>query len=411
MPLWLAICLRSARLICGLATLLAATCSQSSSATAQTCGSEYILKQGDTLAQIATRVYGDPAQWTIILYANRDRLGASEPHLVPGLALKVPCVGGFEPQQPLPPIATTPAATAPEAAYITSALVRRVELLTAEGYTPYTGRGLEGGGMLTEVISAAMGLVKEETKGRFNYSISWVNDWTAHLNPLLLTQAFDAGFPWERPDCDGGTLLDPSSQFRCQKFFFSDALAEVATYLFVRKNSRIKTLNSEEVAGSTLCRPSARLTYELDEGGRNWLRDGKIKLVRPNAIDECFRLLDNGTVDGVIEAELVGQASMHTLGLADRVQSIEQPIALTTLHAVVSKSHPQARAILYYINTSMAKLRDSGEYERILARHLARLWGAQTKPKALSAAGAVSDPAKTSPASTEGGAPDAVPPP
>jgi len=406
MLLWLAIRRRTTRIMCGLATVLAAaTCSQTSPGTAQTCGSEYILKEGDTLAQIATRVYGDSAQWTIILYANQDHLGANDALLVPGLALKLPCVGGLQPQQPLPPIAKTPAqaATAPEAAYITSSLVRRVELLTAEGYTPYTGRVLEGGGILTQVMSAAMALVKEETKGRFNYSISWVNDWSAHLNPLLMTQAFDVGFPWERPDCDGGTLLDASSQFRCQKFLFSDALTEVVTYVFVRKNSRIKTLSSEDMAGSTLCRVSARLTHDLDEGGRNWLKEGKIKLVRPNTIDECFRLLDNGTVDGVVEAELVGRASINALGMAERVQSLEQPLALTSLHAAISKSHPQARTILYYINTSMAKLRDSGEYERILARHLARLWEAQTK--ATSPSGAASDEAQTSPASRQGFAP------
>lgn len=406
MLLWPAIRSRTTRImVCALATVLAATCSQTSTGIAQTCGAEYVLKEGDTLAQIATRVYGDPAQWTIILYANQDRLGTNESLLVPGFALKVPCVSGLQPQQPLPPIATTPAqaVAAPEAAYSTSSLVRRVELLTAEGYTPYTGRLLEGGGMLTDVISAAMGLVKEETSGRFDYSISWVNDWTAHLNPLLMTHAFDAGFPWERPDCDGGTLLDASSQFRCQKFFFSDALTEVATYVFVRKDSRIKTLNSKDIAGSTLCRPSVRLTHELDQGGRDWLKDGKIKLVRPNTIDECFRLLDNATVDGVVEAELVGRASINALGMADRVQSIEQPLALTSLHAVVSKSHPQARTILYYINTSMAKLRDSGEYERILARHLARFWGAQTK--ATTPSGAASDAPKTSPASTQGVAP------
>jgi polar amino acid transport system substrate-binding protein len=406
MLLWPAIRSRTTRImVCALATVLAATCSQTSTGIAQTCGAEYVLKEGDTLAQIATRVYGDPAQWTIILYANQDRLGTNESLLVPGFALKVPCVSGLQPQQPLPPIATTPAqaVAAPEAAYSTSSLVRRVELLTAEGYTPYTGRLLEGGGMLTDVIGAAMGLVKEETRGRFDYSISWVNDWTAHLNPLLMTHAFDAGFPWERPDCDGGTLLDASSQFRCQKFFFSDALTEVATYVFVRKDSRIKTLNSEDIAGSTLCRPSVRLTHELDQGGRDWLKDGKIKLVRPNTIDECFRLLDNATVDGVVEAELVGRASINALGMADRVQSIEQPLALTSLHAVVSKSHPQARTILHYINTSMAKLRDSGEYERILARHLARFWGAQTKANTPS--GAASDETKTSPASTQGVAP------
>ena len=348
-------------------------------ATAQTCGTDYTIKEGETLAQIAARIYGNPAQWTIIFYANQDRLGTNESLLVPGLALRLPCVGGLQQAQPLPPIATTPAQTqtASEAAFIISALLRRVEFLTADGYSPYTGRSLEGGGMLTQVISAAMGLIKDEAKGRFDYGISWVNDWAAHLNPLLLTRAFDVGFPWARPDCESGGALDQSSQFRCQRFFFSDPLYEVITSLFVRNNSPIKTLRSEEIAGTSLCRPAGYPTHELDQGGRNWAKDGKITLIRPPTIDECFRLLDNGTVDGVVEAELVGRATMTALGIANKVRVIDQPVALTTLHVLISKSHPHARTVLYYMNSSLAKLRDSGEYDRIIERHLARFWEAQ----------------------------------
>jgi hypothetical protein len=61
-----------------------------------------------------------------------------------------------------------------------------------------------------------MGIVKQESRGRFDFGISWVNDWAAHLNPLLLTRAFDVGFPWARPDCDGSADLDATSQFRCK---------------------------------------------------------------------------------------------------------------------------------------------------------------------------------------------------
>ena len=176
-------------------------------ASAQTCGTEYTLKEGDTLAQIAARVYGNPAQWTVIFYANQDRLGDNVSMLVPGLALRLPCIGGTQPPANLPPVATTPAQTAPaETGFIISAVLRRVEFLTADGFAPYTGRSLEGGGMLTQVINQAMGQIKEEAKGRFDYGISWVNDWAAHLNPLLLTRAFDVGFPWARPDCEAGNL-------------------------------------------------------------------------------------------------------------------------------------------------------------------------------------------------------------
>ena len=59
---------------------------------------------------------------------------------------------------------------------------------------------------------------------------------------------------------------------------------------------------------------------------------------------------------------------------------IDQPVALTTYHVLVSKSHPHARTILYYMNTSLQRLRESGEYDRIVERHLARFWEAQGAP-------------------------------
>ena len=350
----------------------------------------------------------------MIFYANQDRLGTNESLLVPGLALRLPCIGGSQQAQPLPQIATTPAQapTAGETAFIISSLLRRVEFLTADGFSPYTGRSLEGGGMLTQVISTAMGLIKEESKGRFDYGISWVNDWAAHLNPLLLTRAFDVGFPWARPDCEGSVNLDQSSQFRCQRFFFSDPLYEVITSLFVRANSRIKTLRNEEIAGTTLCRPAGYTTHELDQSGRNWVKDGKVTLIRPPTVDECFRLLDNGTVDGVVEAELVGRASMASLGLGDKVRVIDQPVALTTYHVLISKSHPHARTILYYVNSSLTKLRESGEYDRIIERHLARFWEAQAgAPNPTIGATPAAAQKTAGPAAAQGSSPSSVPAP
>ena len=365
---------------------IGATLLRSDGASAQACGTDYTIKEGETLAQIAGRVYGNPTQWTVIFYANQDRLGTNVSMLVPGLSLRLPCIGGAQPPPTLPPPAhaqaQTQTQTTGDAPFIISSLLRRVEFLTADGFAPYTGRSLEGGGMLTQVVNSAMGLIKEDAKGRFDFGISWVNDWAAHLNPLLLTRAFDVGFPWARPDCEGGTDLDQSSLFRCQRFFFSDPLYEVITGLFVRSNSGIKTLRRDEIVGKTLCRPAGYPIHELDRSGRNWVKDGVVVLMRPPSVDECFRLLDNGTVDAVVEAELAGRASITALGLGEKVRMIDQPLALTTYHVLISKSHPQARTILYYVNSSLEKLREKGEYDRIVERHLARFWEAQVTPSA-----------------------------
>jgi len=359
---------------------------------AQTCGTEHVVKEGETLAQIAARAYGNPTQWTVIFYANQDRLGGNISLLVPGLSLRLPCIGGQAPAAAAttpaaPAAASTTAASSSAAAsaepmFVISSLVNRVEFLTADGFAPYTGRSLEGGGMLTHVISSAMNLVKEESKGRFDFGVSWVNDWAAHLNPLLLTRAFDVGFPWARPDCEGATNLDQSSQFRCQRFFFSEPLYEVLTGLFVRNNSKVKSLRRDDISGMTLCRPAGYPIHELDKDGRNWVKDGIVTLMRPPSVDECFRLLDTGAVDGVVEAELAGRASITSIGIGGKVRMIDQPVALTTYHVLISKSHPHARTILYYINASLEKLRERGEYDRIIERHLGRFWEAQVTPSA-----------------------------
>jgi polar amino acid transport system substrate-binding protein len=357
-------------------------------ADAQTCGTEYTIKDGETLAQIAGRVYGNPTQWTVIFYANQDRLGGNMSLLVPGLSIRLPCIGsGQSGQAPAGPPGkvtspSSPPSQSSEPAFIISSLLRRIEFLTADGFAPYTGRSLEGGGMLTQLIDASMGLIKEEAKGRFDFGISWVNDWAAHLNPLLLTRAFDVGFPWARPNCESGVPLDQSSQFRCQRFFFSDPLYESVTGLFVRSNAKIKSLKRNDLTGMTLCRPAGAPIHELDKDGRNWVKDGVVTMMRPPSVDECFRLLGSGAVDGVVEAELAGRASMASLGLTDRVRMLDQPVALTTYHVLISKSHPHSRTILYYVNSSLEKLRENGEYDRIIERHLTRFWEAQATPSA-----------------------------
>jgi polar amino acid transport system substrate-binding protein len=354
--------------------------------TAQVCGTDYALKDGETLALVAARVYGNPNQWSIIFYANQDRLGSNASLIVPGLQLRLPCIGRpltqAEPQQPpkILPAASAPpeAAATGQPSFIISSMLKRLQFLTADGFSPFTARSLDGGGMLTQVVSAAMDLIKNEAKERFDYNISWVNDWSAHLNPLLRSRAFDVGFPWSRPDCDGGSKLERNSALRCEQFFFSDPLYEVVTSLFVRSDSSIRGLRNEEIAGKTLCRAAGFSTHELDQGGRNWLKDGRVTLIRAPTIDECFRMLAAGTVDVVVEAELAGRTSLVTLGIAGKVRIVDHPVALTTFHVLVSKSHPHARTILYYLNSSLGKLRESGEYDRIIEQHLARFWASQT---------------------------------
>jgi polar amino acid transport system substrate-binding protein len=370
-------------LIAAVALLLGVS-GQAGRAGAQTCGTDYTVKEGESLADVAARVYGNSSQWTLIFYANQDRMGANASLLVPGLSIRIPCLGG-QPSATPAPAAASPASPAPVTGAAgagemeLSSVVRRIEFLTADGSTPFTDRSLPSGGMITQIVSTAMDLVKEQSQGTFAYNVSWVNDWAAHLNPLLITRAFDAGFPWLKPDCSRTAELSQDAKYRCQKFFFSDPLYEVFTVLFVKSNSPITFAKDDEVIGKTLCQPIGYSTYELDKGGRNWVKENKVILLRPQNVEECFRLLDGGSVNAVVTPDLTGRAVTAALGLGDKIKALQRPVGIGTLHLIVPKTHPHASTVLYYINTSIAKLRESGEYDKIVDSHLSRFWVANDR--------------------------------
>jgi polar amino acid transport system substrate-binding protein len=355
---------------------------------AQTCGTDYALKPGDTLADIARTVYGKASQWSVIYYANQDRLGDSTTLLVPGRSLKIPCLPGqSKPATPaLVETPPSPAQTTEAALFQLSSMLKRIEFLTAEGYAPFTGRDLPQGGMLIDILQASMNLIKEQAKGAFDYQVSWVNDWSAHLNPLLITRALDAGIPWSKPDCTTPQFLDRAGQYICQKFFFSDPFYESMTVLFVRNDGSFNFDRDEQIAGKTLCRTKGWSTYDLDKGGRNWVKDGKVTLMQPPRAEDCFRLLDEGTVDAVVIAELTGLAVAGTMGMSDRVHPASRPVNIETMHVIIAKTHPNARTMLYYVNSSLARLKETGDYDAITIKHLEQFW---------SAAGSSPSPAQT----------------
>ena len=187
----------------------------SGTAKAQTCGTDYNVKEGESLGDIAARVYGNSSQWTLIFYANQDRMGANASMLVPGLAIRIPCVGGQQPAAAAPAVAAAPAPSpvAPQANGIElSHEVKRIEFLTADGYTPFTDRSLPGGGMVAQLMSSSMDLIKEQSSGKFGYSISWVNDWGSPPQ----SSAHNPGFRCRLPLAQAGLQPARGSFCRCE---------------------------------------------------------------------------------------------------------------------------------------------------------------------------------------------------
>jgi polar amino acid transport system substrate-binding protein len=352
------------------------------SAAAQTCGHEYTLKEGDSLADIARSAYGSPSQWTVLFYANQDKLGPNASFFVPGMAITIPCVQEQQRAQ-----APAPAAAAPNAPpqFELSPVLRRIEFLTADNFAPYTDRSLPQGGLTTALVTAGMTLIKEQAKDKFDFRINWVNDWSAHLDPLLSTKAFDAGFPWSRPDCEHPEDLDGNGKLRCSKFLFSEPLYENVTPVFVKKDSSIIFNRDEEILGKNVCRPRGHFTYLFEKNGRHWLRDKKIVLIQPQVVEDCFRLLRDGSVDAVVVSDFVGRAALASLSMQSQVRIAQRPMSIDTFHVIVPKTHPNAQSILYYVNSSLSKLHDSGDFDKIVDQQISAFWQAQENNKSAAA--------------------------
>ncbi|MEM6478504.1 MAG: transporter substrate-binding domain-containing protein [Pseudomonadota bacterium] len=337
-------------------------------AEAQSCGGVYTVQPGDSLSLIADQQYKDVGKWSAIYQSNVSVIGGQPERIFVGMKLNLTCIDGL-------PLGLTggvdleavTSVSAPIQVPLGNAAVRaKINLLTADDYKPFTDRSLPGGGMYTEIVQATM----EAAAPDEGFAIHWVNDWAAHHEPLLSNALLDLGFPWFKPDCDA----DPAT-YRCQNLVFSEPVFEVLSVMLVRSDSGFAYRSDADMAGRTLCRPSGYATFLFDQDGRNWLQDGVIELSMPGTIDDCFRLLVDGEVDGVVLNEFTGREKIKALELEGQVEVANGlPIAIDGLHVIAHKSHPDAVELMALVNDGLAEIKESGEYQRVIDEHMTRIW-------------------------------------
>ncbi|AUQ52756.1 transporter substrate-binding domain-containing protein [Phaeobacter inhibens] len=311
------------------------------------CNVDYRVQPGDTLFSIAETHYGDRSRWTLIYYSNQHVLEG--PSVIPGKTLHIPCA-----QQ----------ATAPDATPLRKDDAE-MKLLTGGGFAPFTDQALPGQGMVTELVNAAL----ELTPAPVSYSITWEQDWSKHLFPMLDEKQFDMGFPWMKPDC----AANPTDE-RCVNFHFSEPLMTIPIMVFVRADAVFAFNSDTDMLGKTLCRPEGYYTHDLDRGDRRWLSEGKLTLVQAADPGACFRKLMAREVDAVSLNLFLGANTLISEGLRDQVLPLERPLSEEGLHVVISKRHWRGTSHLYRINAGLKALKADGRFQEIVSRHLELFW-------------------------------------
>ncbi|MEM8950452.1 MAG: transporter substrate-binding domain-containing protein [Pseudomonadota bacterium] len=324
------------------------------------CGEAYTVVGGDTLAKIARAAYQTPSLWPYIYgYGGNAAVIGNDPSLISiGISLNLP---------PCPQSGGS-VATAPMQNDRGVRTSTTIEVVTGTDYPPFTDQTWENGGMLTEVVNAALGM----TEGSPDYSIDWINDWAAHIDPLLERHKYDMGFPWFKPDCDRPGDLSEEDRKRCS-FYFSEPLFDMLIVLFKRSDDTRILANDEALHGMRLCRPAGYFTFDLTN--RGLIPGDTIELDRPQTVADCFNKLVDGEIDFVALNEFTGQSAIKELDYGDLVTASEQLTDTIGLRLIIHRDHPRAIALLRQFDQGLSALRKSGRYDEIVGRHLAIFHG------------------------------------
>lgn len=322
------------------------------------CGTTYTVVAGDSLSAIARRAYGNPREFTTIYNANSSVIGRNPTIIEIGMQLAIPCIGDQAPPQPtvevVRPKPTTEALPAPEQG--------KIRLVTGDDWAPFTNESHPTGGLAVEVTNVAL----QVADGKPDFKIDFINDWGAHLRPLISDHAYDFSLVWFRPNCDVIDRLGDESKFRCNNLDFSDPIFQQIVGYYSRAGERAPGTHSG-LFGKKICRPAGYATFMLEEVN---LVEPNITMVRPTGTVDCFEALLSGEADVVVLASDVAEGAIAKLGARDQVLFLDDLSQVATMHAVIAKTHPRGEQLLNTLNSGLDKIKRSGEWFRIISRHM-----------------------------------------
>lgn len=353
-------------------------------ALAQEACSTYKVKVGDNLRFIARAAYGDADKYRLIYEANIATIGEKADIIEIGTELELPCdpatteTAAAVPAEPVADAAadtkasgtetvTPVAAVADPAPAAAATAPKPLSFVTGNGYAPFADEMLPGGGMMTQLVE--MSVFRADPA--IPYTMTYINDWQAHIDALLPSGAYDLSFPWVRPDCEGAEMLSTGDQVRCTDFVFSGPFYEIVDGFFSMRDSGLGSVtNYADFEGKRICRPEGYTTGVLDAVG---LSVPTITLIRPVEATDCFQALAAGEVDLVsIDAE-VGDAAAAKLGLTARVEQNPHLTTLLSLHVIAHRSNQRAVDMIGQLDAGLIEMYQSGEWYEIVSTALAQI--------------------------------------
>lgn len=224
-----------------------------------------------------------------------------------------------------------------------------IEVTTGE-WPPYTSESFLHGGVLTRICTEAFAL--EGVDVRYSY-FPWIRSMDE-----LRSEHFAASLGWRKT---------PEREAR---FFFSDPLFEESEVFFYPKDKEFDWETLDDVAnlriGTTLGYASGEVLEPVVERGR-----GRLDMAPDEAMS--FQKLVRGRVDVVPATASVGYYILQSKflpGTAELITHHPRPILTGGLHLIVARDYPGGQELIERFNRGLARLRESGEYDRFMNESL-----------------------------------------
>ena len=230
----------------------------------------------------------------------------------------------------------------------TGALAQELRLVSGDRYAPYTDRTLPGQGLITHLVRRVL------SEQGIAHSVSWQPWKRGYLNTL--SGHYDGTFPYV------------STAKRREHFEFSMPLYTTSAHLFSRAADHFEVADLAELRRGRLCTP---LGWHVSTPLRELLGRGVLKRHAPANLTTCAELLRRGRDDLFVADRFLGQAALSAIGARPgEFHQSRSVLEHHELYLLVSKQNPQARQIIERFNQGLQRLVLTGEYERILGRHL-----------------------------------------
>lgn len=331
---------------------------------AQDACSVYTTRAGDSLGTIAEAAYG-AFDYQQIFHANRNEI-VNPNAIEAGLVLKLPCADGSLPgAAPADPIVRPVPARADTVIRPSSQFEPPIRIVSANGWAPFVGEDLAGGGMLVRIATTAL----NRGGNSRDYSVNYVDDWSSHLQTLLPLGAFDVSVAWYMPDCLRTDAMSEAMKSRCTELDSTVPVYEAEVGFFTLPGNAYESARvPADLAGARICRPKGRFTFDLEAEG---LAEPVVTMAIPDTVTDCLELMQAGKADVVsLEVESV-VAAARELGLEDRLVRNPHLTKVLGMSFVTHKTNPRGRVYIAMLNRGLAEMRQSGELSAIVSESLA----------------------------------------